>query len=81
MERGNELLIIFDYSFLVFRTKEIVPGAVTTKLPGQCEIIQFGRALQPVYTIALACPSSGNAAHFSYYLVKNNRESIIDSKT
>ena len=56
MERGNELLIIFDYSFLVFRTKEIVPGAVTTKLPGRCEIIRFGHGLQPVYTIVLACP-------------------------
>ena len=31
-------------------------GAATTKLPGRCEIIQFGLGLQPVYTIVLACP-------------------------
>ena len=44
------------YGFLVSRTRETIPGAVSTELPGRCEIIQFDRSLQPVYTIALACP-------------------------
>jgi hypothetical protein len=44
------------YGFLRLRTVETVPGAVSTELPGRCAIIQFGRGLQPVYTIVLACP-------------------------
>ena len=30
-------------------------GAVTAKLPGNCEIIRFDRGLQPVYTLAFGC--------------------------
>ena len=44
------------YGFLTLRTEETIPGAVSINLPGRCEIIQFGRELQPVYTIVLACP-------------------------
>jgi hypothetical protein len=42
--------------FLRLRTEETVPGAISTELPGRCKIIQFGRGLQSVYTIVLACP-------------------------
>jgi len=42
--------------FLWLRSEDTIPGAVSTNLPGHCEIIQFGRGLQPVYTVALACP-------------------------
>ena len=44
------------YGFLVLRTYEPIPGALSTDLPGSCELIKFGRVLQPVVTIALACP-------------------------
>jgi len=50
------ITISLAYGFLRLRTEEIIPGAVSTELPGRCEIIQFGRGLQPEYTIALACP-------------------------
>jgi hypothetical protein len=53
---GFVLSFSIAYAYLVLRTEEIIPGAVAIKLPGQCEIIQFGRGLQPVYTIVLACP-------------------------
>ena len=44
------------FSYLWLRTEERIPGTVTTKLPVRCEIVQFGLNLQPVFTIALACP-------------------------
>ena len=44
------------YGFLLFASSVNIPGAVITKLPGRCEIIQFGRGLQPVYAIVLGCP-------------------------
>jgi len=40
----------------VFNTHKIIPGALSSKFPGQCEIIQFNIGLQPVYTIALVDP-------------------------
>jgi len=59
-------LLIFSVSFFItislacgflrLRTDESFPGVVSTELPGRCEIIQFGRGLQPVYKIVLACP-------------------------
>ena len=33
-----------------------IPGAISTNLPGHCEIIQFGRGSQFVYMIVLARP-------------------------
>ena len=50
------LTFSITYGFLVLRTDEIIHGAVSTKLPGRCEIIQFRRGPQPVYTIVLSCP-------------------------
>jgi hypothetical protein len=50
------ITINLAYGFLRLRTEEIIPGAVSKKLSGHCEIIQFGRGLQPEYTIALVCP-------------------------
>jgi hypothetical protein len=50
------ITISLAYGFLRLRTEEIIPGAVSTELPGHCKIIQFGRGLQREYTIALACP-------------------------
>lgn len=50
------LTLTLAFGFLWLRTKETIPGAVSTELPGRCEIIQFGIGLQPVYTVALACP-------------------------
>ncbi len=44
------------YRFLNLKTVETTRDAVSAKLPGRCEIILFSRSLQPVYTIALACP-------------------------
>lgn len=49
------ITFVVAFGFLWLRTEETIPGAVFTKLPGRCEIIQFGLGLQPVYTIALAC--------------------------
>ena len=51
-------IIMFSlaYGFLVLQTDEPIPGALSTDLPGSCELIKFGRALQPVVTIAMACP-------------------------
>ena len=46
------------YGFLVLQTDEPIPGALSTDLPGSCELIKFGRNLQPVYTIILACPGT-----------------------
>jgi hypothetical protein len=50
------LTLSIAYGFLLLNTNEIIPDAVSTKLPGRCEIIRFGRGLQSEYTIALARP-------------------------
>ena len=50
------ITLVLAYGFLGHRSVETIPGAISTKLPGACEIIQFGRGLQPIYTLALACP-------------------------
>lgn len=44
------------FGLLMLRTIGTIPDAISTELPGRCEIIQFGRGLQPVYTVVLACP-------------------------
>jgi hypothetical protein len=46
-------LIIF---FLTSQTKEIMPGATSIDIVGDCKIIKFDARLQPFVTIVLACP-------------------------
>jgi hypothetical protein len=50
------LTLSLTYGFLWLRSVESIPGSVSTVLPGRCEIIRFGRGLQTIYKIALACP-------------------------
>lgn len=50
------LILTLSFIFIMLKTKEIIPGATSTELPGHCEIIQFSRVLQSAYTIAIACP-------------------------
>ena len=38
---------------------EPAPGAKVLRLPGRCELIYFDTTLQPISTLALACPRQG----------------------